>query len=367
MPSKTNAGSRPSPPISFTKCWDKGKWHFESESFPPALPPEAGYAHILSVLRFLHARGFLTSEGEEEMNGASGDEICLLDEHIRVEARAFLDQAYKAYLGKCEYEKPPPVRILETEWAVYETKYDLSKRTKANPYQALLLERSPDRTLDTLLLRLRSGDPDLLGDLRGTVEYMSQDERMLVDAVLASNDQDPVSLARTHKDPALLLHALRYLNEAKYTSERLHAAAILAERLEIKTQSSPFSKITGLLLRETHASRTSLKSLAWAVNFTRDAKLVDQFDGAWTKLSRREQEILAGAVNSLFESEEDQHLALCGMRSVGDARSLELINSHPRCPREGTAHFGDGRVEPAWEEIRRQARQGIQRRLDVRK
>ncbi|GAC1535116.1 MAG: hypothetical protein NVS2B9_00140 [Myxococcales bacterium] len=84
------------PPVSFTKCWDKGKWHFEAPSFPANLPRSAGWAHILAALQFLDERGQLTAAGKDQLAHAD-EEIALLDDQIKAGARAFLDQTYEAY------------------------------------------------------------------------------------------------------------------------------------------------------------------------------------------------------------------------------------------------------------------------------
>src|ERR1700738_438826 len=147
------------PPLSLSTCWDKGKWHFEAASLPRNLKTSAGYAHILAVLGFLDGHGQLTASGREELS--AGEEIALLDEHIKPAARAFLDQTYETYLGEIKsYERPPPTQFLEGAWTEYTTKYDISKKPRANAYQKLLLNYAYDHSIDALL-RAFERTPDL--------------------------------------------------------------------------------------------------------------------------------------------------------------------------------------------------------------
>ena len=60
------------------------------------------------------------------------------------------------------------------------------------------------------------------------------------------------------------------------------------------------------------------------------------------------------------------HLALCAMRTVGDAKSLKLIEQSVGDKREGVTQYSDERNEPSWEPVRREARDAIRRRQNSR-
>lgn len=328
------------PPLSLTACWDKGKWHFEAASFPAHLPRTAGWAHMVAVLRFLDERGQLTAGGKDELAHAD-EEIVLISEHIRAGARAFLDQNYQAYLKAMEgYESPPPLQLLEAGWNEYKTKYDLSKRPKANAYQQLLLDHSYDRTADSLL-RAVDRVPGLAARLREGLDGVPVVDRALIEAALISREADPVSLAGSWPNPAALLHALRYLDSRCHAGPRLRAALVLAERLRAGERQSFY-----------------LATLVHAVNLG----ATPEAEAAWRVLTEPEKRRLSNAVNLLFAGGEEIHLALCAMRTVGDAHSLKLIDQSVGDKREGVTRYTGGREEPNWEPIRREAREAIARR-----
>jgi hypothetical protein len=215
-----NVDSTP-PPVSLTTCWDKGKWHFEASSFPAHQPRSLGWAHIAAVLRFLDERGQLTSAGKDELAHAN-EEIALLSEQIKAAARGFLDQSYEAYLSAMAgYDQPPPLLVLEAAWDVYITKYDLSKRPRANAYQQLLLDHAYERTADALL-RALDRIPDLAARLRQALADVPAADRALIEAALTARDADPVSLAASWPDPNALLHALRYLDARPRAAAAAH-------------------------------------------------------------------------------------------------------------------------------------------------
>jgi hypothetical protein len=144
--SPSSSTQKAPPPLSLSTCWDKGKWHCDSSSFPAQLPRELGWSHIVAALRFLDERGQLTAAGKQELMHAD-EEIALLSEQIKAPARAFLDQSYEPYLNAMRaYDQPPPLHILEAAWDEYAAKYDLSKGPRANAFQQLLLDNSHDRT-----------------------------------------------------------------------------------------------------------------------------------------------------------------------------------------------------------------------------
>ncbi len=327
------------PPVSLTTCWDKGKWHFEAALFPAPLPRRAGWTHIIAALRFLDERGQLTAAGKDELAHAD-EEIALLSEQIKAGARAFLDQSYEAYLSAIEdYRPPPPLKVLESAWDAYKAKYDLSKRPRANAYQLLVLDHAYDRTADALL-RALDRVPDLAARLREALADVPAADRALIEAALAACEADPVSLAASWANPDALLHALRYLNARRHALPRLRAACVLAERLH-----------TG------DGQDSYLAALVHAVNLG----ATPEAEAAWRALEESERFRLAAAANLLFASGQETHLALCAMRTVGDAQSLKLIEQSLGDKREGATQ-SDGRNQPSWEPIRREARDAIRRR-----
>jgi hypothetical protein len=337
--SSSNKNTTP-PPLSLSTCWDKGKWHFEAESFPTALPRSAGWAHIVATLRLLDERGQLTAAGKKELAQAD-EEIALLSEQIKPAARAFLDQSYEAYLSAMEdYDQSPPMPMLESAWDAYTAKYDLSKRPRANAYQQLLLDHAYDRTADALL-RVLDSKPDLATQLRAALADVPSVDRALIEATLAAREGDPVRLSASWPDPGALLHALRYLDARHHALPRLRSACLLAERLDAG-----------------HAHTIHLARLVYAVNLG----ATPEAEAAWRALSEPEKRLLAGAVNLLFSGGQETHLALCAMRTVGDAQSLRLIDQSVGDKREGVTQYSDGHVEPSWESVRREARDAIRRR-----
>lgn len=329
------------PPVSLTNCWDKGKWHFEAASFPSHLPRSSGWAHIVAALRFLDERDQLTAEGKRELARAD-EEIALLSRQIKSGARAFLDQNYEAYLNAIEgYGQPVPIHVLASAWDAYKQKYDLSKRPQPNHYQQLLLDHAYDRTANALL-RVLDRHPDLATRLRAALPDVPSADRALVEATLAAREGDPAQLAPLWPDPTALLQALRYLDTRQGALPRLRAAIVLADRLGVN---DPVGN--------------HLAALVYAVNLG----ATPEAEAAWRALTEPEQRRLARAVNLLFSGGEETHLALCAMRTVGDAESLTLIEQSVGDKREGTIEYGDGRREPAWDGVRREARAAIRRRL----
>jgi hypothetical protein len=328
------------PPLSLTTCWDKGKWHFEAASFPRNLKTSAGYAHILAVLRFLDGHGQLTASGSEELS--AGEEIALLDEHIKPAARAFLDQTYETYLGEIKsYEQPLSTQFLVDAWTEYTTKYDISKKPSANAYQKLLLYYAYDHSINALL-RAFERTPGLPSLVRDAIKDAPASDRPLIEATVTVYYSDADSIAESWPDPASLLHALRYLDRRKAAATRLRAAVTLAKRLNVSS-----------------LSVDHLVSLVWAVNLG----VVPEAEAAWRALASADKKMLNAAVNSLFSLNTEPHLALCAMRTVGDAQSLRLIEQSVGDEREGTIEDLDGSKEPSWERIRREAREATLKRL----
>lgn len=328
------------PPVSLTTCWDKAKWHFEAASFPGRLPRSAGWGHIVAVLRFLDEHGQLTAAGKKELAQAD-EEIALLSEQVKPGARAFLDQSYQAYLNAMEnYEQPPPVPVLESAWDAYTEKYDLSKRPRANAYQQLLLDHAHDRTANALLCAL-DRVPDLAARLRAALPDVPSADRALIEAALAARESDPVRLSASWPDPGALLQSLRYLDARHHALPRLRAACLLADRLDAG-----------------QAHTIHLAALVYAVNLG----ATPEAEAAWHALPEAKKRLLADAVNLLFSGGQETHLALCAMRTVGDAQSLRLVDQSVGDKREGVTQYSHGYSEPSWESVRREARDAIRRR-----
>jgi hypothetical protein len=254
-------------------------------------------------------------------------------------------QSYESYLeARKSYDEPPARQVLEAAWDIYTSKYDLSKRPRPNAYQQLLLDHAYDRTADALL-RALDRVPDLAARLREALTDVSAADRPLIEATLAAREADPVNLAVSWPDPQSLLHALRYLDARRHALARLRTAFVLAERLSIwDTQSS------------------HLASLVYAVNLG----ATPEAESAWRALAEPEKSQLAAVANLLFAGGQETYLAVCAMRTVGDAESLKLIDQSIGDKREGTTQYSDGRIEPSWEPVRREARDAIRRRQSGR-
>lgn len=303
---KASKNELPGPPPSFTRCWDRAKWHFELPVFPKELGKKAAGAHIAAVLAFLDERGFLTAAGKRAM----GEGEALLEEHVRQGARGFLDQSYDAYLARTQYGASPPLEYLGTLWKGYESRVDLGKRCKLTPLDALLT-KTRGRTLGDLLWDIRSSE-SLLEEVRAALPYVAQSDRALVEATLAVNGKDPVAVAKSHDDPALALHALRYLTRKRRRDVGLKAAATLATRLDLPPPKAlAMEKVVGL---------------AHAVNLGTSGPTGAR---AWKKLTKDEQRRLARTIDVLYMDMSSQELALEAMRSVADAESLALLRRLP--------------------------------------
>ncbi len=187
--------------------------------------------------------------------------------------------------------------------------------------------------------------PDLAARLRGALADVSAADRVLIEAALTVREADPVSLATSWPDPDALLHALRYLDARRHALPRLRAACVLAERL-----------------RTGNTKSSHLAVLVHAVNLG----ATPEAEAAWRVLAEPEKSRLAAAVNLLFAGGQETHLALCAMRTVGDAKSLMLIEQSVGDKREGVTQYSDGRSEPSWEPVRREARDAIRQRQNSR-
>lgn len=233
------------------------------------------------------------------------------------------------------------MQLLEEAWTEYTTKYDISKRPRANPYQKLLLSYAYDHSLDALL-RAFQRRPDLPSLVRDAIEHAPAKDRSEIEATVAVYNSDASRLADSWPDAGSLLRALRYLDGRKAAAMRLRAAVTLAKRLNVS-----------------ESSGEDLTSLVWAVNLG----ATPEAESAWRELVPADREILSTAVNLLFSLNTEPHLALCAMRTVGDAQSLRFIEQSVGDKREGILENLDGKKEPSWNAIRREAREATLRRL----
>jgi hypothetical protein len=285
----SNVGARTGPPPSLTRSWDRARWHLDAASFPKALGEDAASVHIEAALRFLDARGFLTAAGKRELEGRAS---ALLEEHVRQGARAFLDEAYDVYLARTRYGEPPPIAWLETSWASYAKRFDVTRRVRANALQALIA-KTEGRTLDDVLWDIRTSDARV-EELRAALAFVPTCDRPLVETSLALNDRDPLVLARTHADPALVLHAARYMTKKRRAHSGLKVAAILAARLGLPPTH-------GLLAEK-------LVALGWAVNISTGDATAEHT--SWKRLTRDDQRRLSASMEALARSNDVDECAL---------------------------------------------------------
>lgn len=319
---------RESPPLSLTIRWDKVKWHADGEGLPPGVEGMEAGRHVFAALAFLGSVGQLTAEGVRELAGDLGDDTALLGHHVRAGARSFVDHAYGPYLEAMRYGEAPPVALLEQAWKAWTERFDVAKRPSANAYQKLLTERSPSRDLDGLLTKL-DDDPEMPKLLRAALPFIPNDERPLAAMALAFVRGVSHDTVATTTDVALVAKALRYASDAQ---GRLSAAALLAARAPLEGE--------------------FLESLVWAVNL-HDEKAGDQ---ALASLTREERAVVRDLAHLLFDDLDERHLAICAMRTVGDATSVALLEAHPATPDEGTVTQyvrGGEHTEPMSADVRR--------------
>jgi hypothetical protein len=255
--------------------------------------------HIEAALRFLDERGFLTAAGRRELEGPA---IALLEEHVRQGARAFLDETYDGYVARTRYDAPPPVGWLEASWASYATRFDLTRRVRANALQ-VLLARTEGRTLDDVLWEIRFRDARV-DELRAALAFVAPSDRPLVETTLAIAERDPLALARSHADPALVLHAARYLTKKRRTFFGLKVAAILAARLGLPPTH-------GLLAEK-------LVALGWAVNLATGDRAAEY--ASWKRLTRDDQRRLSASMEALASSNDIDDCAL-GREALATTRA----------------------------------------------
>jgi len=246
-------------------------------------------AHIGALLGFLDDQGLLTAAGKRELNAGSAS---LCEEHVRPPARAFLDEAYDAYLARTRYGEPPPIAWMKEAFRSYERRFDLARRVQMDPYTALVA-RTEGRTLDDLLWELRD-DETRLAEVEAALAFVPMGHRPLVDVTIALHRADPLAIARRHDDPALVLHALRYLARGRRLDFGLRAAVILAERLGLPPPEG--------------APRERLGALGVALGLATGDPAAEV--AAWQRLPRRDQLRIEGALRALAAGNaEEQELA----------------------------------------------------------
>jgi len=283
------ASSRPPPPSSLTRCWDRARWHVSAPSFPQELGEAGASAHIGALLGFLDDRGLLTAAGKRELKTGAAS-VC--ESHVRPAARAFLDEAYDAYLARTRYGEPPPIAWVIEAFRSYEDRFDLARRVQVDPFTALVA-RTEGRTLDDVLWEVR-GDEAHLAAIEAALAFVPAGHRPLVDATIALNRSDPLGVARRHADPALVLHALRYLTRERRVEFGLRAAAILAVRLDLPPPDG--------------APRERLVALGVALDLATGDPAAEL--AAWRRVPRRDQARLESAWSALASgTDEERELA----------------------------------------------------------
>jgi hypothetical protein len=150
--------------------------------------------------------------------------------------------------------------------------------------------------------------------------YAPKRDQPLIAMALALHDQRASELARTTDHPELCVRALKYLGqEHRFASERLVAAAVLAERLGIP----PKGGVRALQVVE---------ACSLSGNDEKNERSLRRVAG---KQRRRLAEI---AENVLLSSDSsDAHdSALHALRAVGDERSITVLETcRPKIHGEG--------------------------------
>lgn len=255
---------------------------------------------------------------------------------MKAGARAFLDENYDAFLKASSYREPPALAVLEKAWDDYVRRYDVNRRPRADPYQTLLLDGGPELHD---VLRTAGTSPNVREKLCVALTFVPDSDRPLVVAALSAMDGELERSAHEVDEPERMLQALRYVRGR--VAETLTATSVLVRRLEVG---------------EGDAARLEL--VAYAVNQGYGATEID----AWKTVAAQDQLLLARLVNALWEHGDDKHLALCAMRTVGDARSVDLVMAQVPMPGEGAVQLGDGPLRSAWDDVRRDVRESVTKR-----
>lgn len=189
-------------------------------------------------------------------------------------------------------------------------KAERARETSANRWTRLC-ERNWRKNTDGVLWTLRHHPYPVEAIREASADAPARD-RPLIAMALALHDQPPTRLARTTKEPALCLQALRYYGLERFRpDERVGAAAILAERLRIKPGNGKLQQ-----------------QVVLACNLFADDKLVDR---AVVKLAAAARDRLARIADAYLEGTRHQserwNDAYRALRSIGDETSIAAIEA----------------------------------------
>jgi hypothetical protein len=189
------------------------------------------------------------------------------------------------------------------------TKRQEARAESNNPWTRLAYstwQMNTDGALWTLRLR-----PFPVEEIRAAMPHAPQRDRPLIAMALALHDERAPELARTTDDPALCLRALKYLGqEHRFATERLVAAAVLAERFGIPPKAGP----------------KALQIVEACNLFGDDAKN----ERALRRVPAEQRRRLAEIAENLLVATDDwdvQHSALLALRAVGDERSMAVLKA----------------------------------------
>ncbi len=188
-----------------------------------------------------------------------------------------------------------------------------AKFTSMNPWVEICAEHDHERTataVDSVLWGLLHDDPKI-DRVREVMSFAPKRDHALIAMTLAIYDGSASKLAKTTKEPALLLTALRYLeaDAADRRYERLAASAILAERLKIKPDRGKL-----------HVAICDACNL-WDYDKVSDAQLARLPAASRDRLARFGDAMLVRA----HEGDERWEMAHRMLSLCGDATSLPLI------------------------------------------
>jgi predicted DNA-binding WGR domain protein len=190
---------------------------------------------------------------------------------------------------------------------------ELAKHESKNPWTALVAENSFRRVAgaaDSVLWNLNHGET--IEHIREVAPFAPKHDRPLIAMTVAIYDAPASRLAKSTRDPKLLLAALRYLNPTtpEHRYERLAAAAILAERLNVKPDGGKL-----------HAAVLDACNV-WNPGKATDAQLARVPAPARTRLARLGDGMLE---RTRGEGGERWAAAFRMLTTCGDADSLPLI------------------------------------------
>lgn len=187
------------------------------------------------------------------------------------------------------------------------------KQQTTHPWQQLVVRyeymQGNEPAVDSLLFHLRHDhDGSHLAAIREAMPSAPKRDQPVIAMTIALYDAPPSRVAKTTKDPALCLRALRNVREVNAPYERFAAAAILAERLRISPDRGKLHQ-----------------AVIEACNMWADPKLLDPSlgklpRGAWARLARLADGMLAKA-----HASSDLQVAYGAIGSVGDRESLATL------------------------------------------